>query len=46
MREIIKRVHPQWLRMWLVVYGGSLSVLTAYLLSIVLRVGRERCGIE
>ena len=46
MRELIKRVDPNWLRMWLVVYGGSLSILAAYLMSVVLRIGRERWGIE
>ncbi|MGH9523875.1 MAG: hypothetical protein ACRD3E_15225 [Terriglobales bacterium] len=46
MREIIKRVDPNWIRMWLVVYGGSISVLTAYLLSVVLRVGGEYWGME
>lgn len=34
MRELIKRVDPAWLSMWLAVYGGSLSVLAAYLLSL------------
>jgi len=35
MRELIKRVDPNWLRIWLACYGGSLSVLATYLLSIV-----------
>jgi len=35
MRELIKRVDPNWLRIWLACYGGSLSVLAAYLLSVV-----------
>lgn len=35
MRELIKRVDPNWLRIWLVAYGGSMSVLATYLLSIV-----------
>lgn len=34
MRELIKRVDPAWLSMWLAVYGGSLSVLAVYLLSL------------
>ena len=42
MRELIKRVDPNWLRIWLVCYGGSLSILAAYLMSIVARVAHER----
>jgi hypothetical protein len=35
MKELIKRVDPNWLRIWLACYGGSLTVLATYLLSIV-----------
>jgi len=42
MRELIKRVDPHWLRIWLVAYGGSLSVLAAYLMSVVATVGFKR----
>lgn len=33
MKELLKRVDPNWLRIWLVCYGGSLSILATYLLS-------------
>jgi len=33
MKELLKRVDPGWFRIWLACYGGSLSVLAAYLLS-------------
>lgn len=33
MRELIKRIDPAWLRLWLACYGGSLTVLAAYLAS-------------
>ena len=39
-------LDPNWIRMWLVVYGGSLSILAAYLMSVILRIGGERWGIE
>ncbi len=42
MRELIKRVDPNWLRIWLVCYGGSLSVLAAYLMSVVAHFHIER----
>ena len=42
MKELIKRVDPQWLRVWLVCYGGSLTVLAAYLLSVLAKMGFER----
>ena len=35
MKEILKRVDPNWFRIWLACYGGSLTVLAAYLLSAV-----------
>lgn len=35
MRELIKRVDSNWLRVWLACYGGSLTVLAVYLLSVV-----------
>ncbi len=42
MREVLKRVDPNWFRIWLACYGGSLSVLAAYLLSAVASAGFER----
>ncbi len=33
MRELIKRIDPGWLRLWLICYGGSLTVLFAYIAS-------------
>ena len=42
MKELIKRVDPNWLRIWLVCYGGSLSILAAYLFSVVAKFGLER----
>ncbi len=42
MRELIKRVDPNWLRIWLACYGGSLTVLAAYLLSVVAHFHAER----
>ena len=35
MKELFKRVDPNWLRLWIACYGGSLNVLAAYLLSAV-----------
>jgi hypothetical protein len=46
MRELIKRVDVNWLRIWLVAYGGSLTVLAAYLLSVVAHLGYERNKIQ
>lgn len=46
MRELIKRVDPNWLRIWLVAYGGSLSVLAAYLMSVVAKLAHERVEIK
>jgi hypothetical protein len=42
MKELIKRVDPAWLRIWIACYGGSLTVLAAYLLSVVAKLGFER----
>jgi hypothetical protein len=42
MKELIKRVDPNWLRIWLACYGGSLTILTAYLMSIVATMRSER----
>jgi len=42
MRELIKRVDPNWLRIWLVCYGGSLTILATYLLSLAAKAGFER----
>lgn len=42
MKEVLKRVDPNWFRIWLACYGGSLSVLAVYLLSAVASVGWER----
>ena len=42
MKELIKRVDPNWIRIWLVCYGGSLTILAAYLLSVVARMGFDR----
>jgi hypothetical protein len=44
MKELIKRVDPQWLRIWLACYGGSLTVLAAYLLSVVAKMGFDRAA--
>ena len=35
-------LDPNWLRIWLVCYGGSLSILAAYLMSLVARVAHQR----
>ena len=42
MKALIKRVDPNWLRIWLACYGGSLTILAAYLLSVVAKVEFER----
>jgi hypothetical protein len=42
MKELIKRVDPAWLQIWIACYGGSLTVLAAYLLSVVAKLGFER----
>ena len=42
MKELVKRVDPNWLRIWLACYGGSLTVLAAYFLSVLAEVGFER----
>lgn len=41
MRELMKRIDPVWLRLWLTCYGGSLTVLAAYLASAVAAAARE-----
>ena len=46
MRELIKRVDPNWLRIWLVCYGGSLSILAAYLMSVIAKFAHERAEIK
>ncbi len=42
MKELLKRVDPNWLRIWLVCYGGSLSILAAYLMSVVAKFAHDR----
>ncbi len=42
MKELLKRVDPNWLRIWLVAYGGSLSILAAYLMSVVAKFAHDR----
>ena len=46
MKELIKRVDPNWLRIWLVAYGGSMSVLAAYLMSVIARFAHEKSRAE
>jgi hypothetical protein len=41
MREVLKRVDPAWFRLWLACYGGSLTVLFAYLVSAIAAAAAE-----
>ncbi len=46
MRMLLQRVNLAWLWWWVAVYGGSLTVLTAYGLSLLARRALRSTGLQ